>query len=177
MHMPGFDKKTLMMDAGSAFYKSADGFGFVLGAAKTALSPYGKLYEVSEDGGKFSNSVRLEDLPETVEGDDFLLDCSTPWRNCYISCKVEDAGPDPADESLERYVMSLKEGNTNTPLRRGVLGCCAAILLLAGILCGCGFLAGLVCICASALCIWLLISPGTRGQKIVAQIKESLKFP
>lgn len=174
--MPGFDKKTQMMDAGSVFYKTSEGFGFALGAVKTVLSPLGKLYEVSEDGGKFSQTVKMEDLPDSVEAADFFLDLSTPWRNRYISCKVEDAGKDTAGEGLERYAVSLREGNSNTPLRRGLLSCSAAVLFLAAILCGWGFLADLLLICLSLLCLWLLVCPSAIQQKTIGHIKESLKF-
>ena len=174
--MPGFDKKTQMMYAGSVFYKTSEGFGFALGAVKTVLSPLGKLYEVSEDGGEFSRTVKMEDLPDSVEAADFFLDLSTPWRNRYISCKVEDAGKDTAEEGLERYSVSLREGNSNTPLRRGILCCGAVILFLAAVLCGWGFFAGLMLICLSLLCLWFLVCPSAVQQKTVEHVKESLKF-
>ena len=175
--MPGFDKKTQMMDAGSVFYKTPDGFGYALGAVMSVLTPLGKLYEVSEDGGKFSESVRLGDLPDSIEEADFFLDCSTPWRNRYISCKVEDSPMDPETEGTHRYAVRLREGNSNTLLRRSLLICSAVILLLVPFLCGWGFIAKMAGLCVSVLFLWLLVCPSESQQKKVEHIKESLKFP
>ena len=121
-------RKVLMMDAGTALFTGAAGFGDAIGRVKAEMDVFGKTRHVAD--------LRPEDLPAAVRDCDLFLDASTPWRIRYIACKVEDAGStgrtDAGDREIRRYAAVFTEGNKSSVLRNAAF-LLAAFSILAGI--------------------------------------------
>jgi hypothetical protein len=170
-----YDRKTQMMDAGMAFFESAEGLGSVMGIVKAQLDAYGKVWQSSE----IDHSL----LPSCVGDFDLFLDWSTPWRTRYVACAVEEAGDtgrkDDQDRPVHRYAVSFKEGNRSTPLRAGghiALAAVFFVMMIAQnfILSRFRFLVGLCFFVLAALTVYRWITPSHKAQRSVKQIISTL---
>lgn len=165
--MPKFDRKTLMMDAGTAVFTCEKGFGSAIGKVKAAMAHYGKVLT--------ANHLEAEALPSSCRGCDLLLERSTPWRTRYISCKVSSCG--------EGYAAEFKEGSRSGLLRSvtfAALILCLTVLtflpssLFPGALAAAGALRRITCIALALLAAWLWMVPSLSGVKTVKAIAKSL---
>ena len=166
------DKKAQMMDAGTAFFKTKNGFGSVLGQVKAEMEVYGKVWEASE--------TKMEDMPFSTKEYDLFLDFSTIWRNRYISCRLEDAGDTgrftQEGEAIRKYAASFKEGNTGTKLR----GYVHALLIISLFAAAFSFfplniVIRLLCLCAALYIGYIWLTPSLISQKTVKTLKNNIE--
>lgn len=166
------DKKTQMMDAGTAFFSTKDGFGSVLGQIKAEMEIYGKVWKASE--------TNIEDLPFSTKEYDLFLDFSTIWRNRYISCRLEDSGDTgrraKEGEAIRKYAASFKEGNTGTKLR-GLVHAFLIISLSAAAVSffPLNFALRLLCLCFAFYMGYSWLMPSLIAQKIVKDLKNKIE--
>lgn len=167
-----FDNKAQMMDAGTAFFTSKEGYGSVLGQIKAEMAVFGKVLSGHE--------IEPAALPYSTKECDLFLDFSTIFRNRYISCKLEDGGSTgektEEGEDIRRYAAVLKEGNTGTKLREWLF--ILIILLLLG--CGVSWLAsgvwlGIISIAAALVAAYWRIVPSRKAQETVKYIKRKIE--
>lgn len=165
------DRKTIMMDAGTALFTSKGSFGTVLGQARAEMGEYGKVYRKEE--------LPPDNLPIGIEPFDLLLDHSSAWRTRYISCLVEDAGDTDVTSSegepIRRYAVSFKQGDRSTPFRNVchlVAALIPFILSLVFSLGGWGILFSAV-IAVFIVYAWMV--PGKRGVAVCNKIKVNLE--
>jgi len=165
------DRKTIMMDAGTALFTSKGSFGTVLGQARAEMGEYGKVYRKEE--------LPTDNLPLGIEPFDLLLDHSSAWRTRYISCLVEDAGEtegtSPEGEPIRKYAVSFKQGDRTTTFRsiwHLVAALIPFILSMFFSLGGWGILFSAVIAIFTAYA-WML--PGKRGAAICNIIKVNLE--
>lgn len=168
--MKKLDRKTQMMDAGTALFETKGGYGTVLGQLRAELAAYGRVFAPGD--------VPEEALPHSAGAFDLFLDYSTVWRTRYISCRIEDAGDSGGrtgdGETIRRYAAEFKEGNRSTVLRAAVHLAVAAGLLAVSILPG----PCLVSVLAAVLILpvlYLWIVPSRAARKTVGKLLEKTR--
>jgi len=167
------DKKLQMMDAGMVLFETEKPFGTVIGGIKTEMIKYGKVLR--------RNEFDENELPESAEDCDLILDWSSMLRRRCISCRLEDAGitgKTEDGEDIHRYASIFKEGNRNTPARKVL----AWALALACIVLGCigipyspKALTVIVGIVAAGFALYHLLKPSTKAQEVVSDLLEIIK--
>ena len=167
-----FDKKVLLIDAGTGMFETEKPFGTVAGGVKVELQKYGRVLRASE--------VDPADLPETAGEFDYFLDWSTPLRKRYITCKVDDAGKageTGEGEEIRRYAVSFKEGNRNTALRRVCALLIAHIFFIGGFVKIPGVPRVLTLgagICLGLFTMYRWLRPSMRAQQVAAELRNYL---
>lgn len=167
-----FDKKVLLIDAGTGMFETEKPFGTVAGGVKVELQKYGRVLRFSE--------VDPSDLPEAAREFDFFLDWSTPLRKRYISCKVDDAGKageTGEGEEIRRYAVSFKEGNRNTVLRLICTLVIAHIFFIGGLVKIPGIPRILTLVAGVAIGLFIMylwLRPSTRAQQVTEELRNYL---
>ncbi len=171
------DRKTQMMDAGTALFSAREGIGMAIGYVRRKME---------EAGGEVANinEVSQDVIPTTTGDFDLFMDFSTPWRSRYISAKVEDAGEGGTDadgEPMRRYAAVFKEGNRTAPLRAACHILVIAGLILTPITVGilfpdlANFVLTVLCLVAAGYTAYRWIVPSKVSQKKVAAIQRALR--
>jgi hypothetical protein len=142
--MKVLDKDVKMMDSGLSLISSEKDFTTVSNQIMTILG---------SDGGKVSKTGPS----------DMVLDYSTPWRNKFISCHLEEDGKDAQGKT--RYAASFMEGNASNWLRRLTQLTTLTVVLVITAILSHGFLEVILFILFILTYLFVSVLPSYRSQK------------